>query len=51
MEQKLSCPHCKSEAVLKFPCCGWLCMKCTRRFEDEDIKKDDKETSGSSNPS
>ena len=42
-EQCISCPWCKSVSCMKFPCCGYLCMKCGKSFEEEDMKKEEKD--------
>lgn len=31
------CPYCGSKSTVKFPCCGYLCMKCGKTYESEDV--------------
>jgi len=33
------CPYCESNINVKFPCCGYLCIKCGRFFDEEDIEE------------
>jgi DNA-directed RNA polymerase subunit RPC12/RpoP len=37
------CIYCNSQATVKFPCCGYLCMKCGKSFDEIDIENKDKE--------
>ena len=32
----MPCPYCDSNVTVKFPCCGYLCMRCGRTFTEED---------------
>ena len=34
---ELKCPYCSSASSVKFPCCGYLCMRCGKNYEEEDI--------------
>ena len=35
----MPCPYCDSNVTVKFPCCGYLCMRCGKSFEEEDVKE------------
>jgi DNA-directed RNA polymerase subunit RPC12/RpoP len=34
----IRCPYCGNGITVKFPCCGYLCMRCGKTFEEEDIR-------------
>jgi DNA-directed RNA polymerase subunit RPC12/RpoP len=33
----LPCPYCGSSISVRFPCCGYLCMRCGKNYEEEDV--------------
>jgi len=36
----IKCPYCDNETnLVKFPCCGWVCMKCGKTFDEQDIEE------------
>lgn len=42
MEQdNVACPNCgNNKGLIKFPCCGWVCMKCNNTFDELDLEKE-----------
>jgi DNA-directed RNA polymerase subunit RPC12/RpoP len=40
MEAKdTDCPYCGSTVHVKFPCCGHLCLRCGKTYDEQDIDK------------
>jgi len=31
----VQCPFCSFHLTVKFPCCGYMCMKCGNAFEED----------------